>query len=157
MDSEHLSLIRQKAMWLHLSGLFCIVAGFVAPIISLLIPYLYAHSSQRDDPFIAETGRNVTNYHLSIAVYSTIVGLVFGLITVSFGNEWLQTILANPDSLTSKQTFAGQIVNYSFLIVASLVLGQVFSGIFFSTYGAQKSLQGYIYRYPLTIDFLKDP
>jgi uncharacterized Tic20 family protein len=157
MDSEHLSLIRQKAMWLHLSGLFCIVAGFVAPIISLLIPYLYAHSSQNDDPFIAETGRNVTNYHLSIAVYSTIVALVFGLITVWFWNDWLQTILANPDSLTSRQKFAGQIVTYSFFIVASLVLVQVFSGTYCIIYGAQKSLQGYVYCYPFTIDFLRNP
>jgi uncharacterized protein len=157
MNEEHLSLIRQKAMWLHISGIFCILAGCVAPIISLLIPYLYAHASQKDDPFIAETGRNVTNYHLSIAVYSTIVALVFGLIMLSFCNGWSQTILANSESLTSQQRFAGQMVTDSFFIVTALTVIQVFSGIGCSIYGAQKALQGYVYRYPLTIDFLKAP
>jgi uncharacterized Tic20 family protein len=155
MNEEHLSLIRQKAMWLHISGIFCILAGCVIPIVSLLIPYLYAHSSQKDDPFIAETGRHVTNYHLSIAVYSTIVSLVFGLIMLSFCNDWSQTVLANPESLTSQQKFAGQIVTNSFFIVTALALVQIFSGIGYSIYGAQKALQGYVYRYPFTIEFLK--
>jgi uncharacterized Tic20 family protein len=157
MNDEHLSLIRQKAMWLHLSGLFCILAGCIVPIFSLLIPYLYAHSSQKDDPFIAETGRNVTNYHLSIAVYSTIVALVFALIALSFCEGWSQTILANPEKLTPQQKFAGQIINDSFFIAAALTLIQVFSGISYSIYGARKALEGYAYRYPFTIEFLKAP
>jgi uncharacterized Tic20 family protein len=157
MNSEHLSLIRQKAMWLHISGLFCILAGCVVPIVSLLIPYLYAHASQKDDPFIAETGRNVTNYHLSIAVYSTIVALVFGLILFSFCDGWSQTFLINQDKITPQQQFASQMVNDSSFIVAALALVQVFSGISYSIYGAQKALQGHVYRYPLTIDFLKAP
>jgi uncharacterized Tic20 family protein len=156
MDSEHLSLIRQKAMWLHISGLFCILAGCVVPIVSLLIPYLYAHSSQKDDPFIAETGRNVTNYHLSIAVYSTIVALVFGLITFSFCDGWFQTILTNSDKLTPRQRFAGDIVTSSFFLSAFFAFLQAFSGICYGIYGARKALQGYAYRYPFTIDFLKD-
>jgi uncharacterized Tic20 family protein len=156
MNDEHLSLIRQKAMWLHISGLFCILAGCIVPIVSLLIPYLYAHSSQKDDPFIAESGRNVTNYHLSIAVYSTIVALVFGLIMLSFCDGWFQTILANPERLTAQQRFAGQMVTHSFFIVTVLALVQVFSGISYSIYGARKALQGYVYRYPFTIQFLKD-
>jgi uncharacterized Tic20 family protein len=156
MNDEYLSLIRQKAMWLHLSGLFCILAGCVAPIISLLIPYLYAHSSQKDDPFIAETGRNVTNYHLSIAVYSTIVALVFGLILFSFCDGWSQTFLINQDKITPQQKFASQMVNDSSFVVAALALVQISSGIGYSIYGARKALQGYVYRYPFTIEFLKD-
>jgi uncharacterized protein len=157
MNSEHLSLIRQKAMWLHISGLFCILAGCVVPIVSLLIPYLYAHASQKDDPFIAETGRNVTNYHMTIAAYSTIVALVFGLILFSFCDGWSQTFLINQDKITPQQKFASQMVNDLSFIVALFAIVQVFSGIGYSIYGAQKALQGYVYRYPFTIAFLKAP
>jgi uncharacterized Tic20 family protein len=156
MHSEHLSLIRQKAMWLHASGFFCTTIGCIAPIISLLIPYLYAHSSQGEDPLIAETGRNVTNYHLSIALYSTIMSLIFGVILIVFSNDWAQSILAN-DDLSSRQRFGAQLVTASFCAVAVLTLTQILSGIFCSFQGIRRAREGYVYRYPLTIDFLKAP
>jgi uncharacterized protein len=140
--------IRQRAMWMHLMGLFTVIAGYFISIFALFIPYLVWNSVRDEHPFIEENSRNSTNFHTSIAVYFTIAAFILGLTLFS--------ICGGMTGLRSNYTDA---LNFAIWLILGLtaLLSCVIpiACISLSIYGALRARNGQVYRYPFTIEFLK--
>jgi uncharacterized protein len=140
--------IRNKAMWMHLTGLFTIAAAFLTSIFALLIPYLIWNSVRDDHPFVEENSRNSTNFHTSVAIYVTIALLAFGLIIFSLCSGMIQARGSSTNTLNN--------LLWLTLSVAALLSGVIpITCISLSIYGAVRARKGQAYRYPFTIEFLK--
>jgi uncharacterized protein len=149
--------IRNQAMWMHLAGVGAVLFGFVIYWFSLLIPFIAWRTTRKRHPFIDESGRNVMNFHLTIAIYSTIFWLVMGLIWYSSCSALYQvspyqfnqrTVGSNPNYL---------IFNISSIAIAVFAVLQPLFSLILSIFGAVKAKRGHVYRYPFAIQFFKPP
>lgn len=142
------------ATYIHLS---CLSQYFI-PFGNFIIPLLIWNSKKENSEFIDNNGKQAINFQLSILVYSIILALI--TIPILFFN-----ILNNipPNILFNEKEFLLrhlEIENFSgillFAIIVILVLiGLKFAEFFLIIYASLKASNGYIYKYPLTISFLK--
>jgi uncharacterized protein len=148
--------VRVNARWIHLTGAACAPIAIVLLVIpllgafplSLLFPYFTWKSLREAHPFVEENGRNVMNFHGSMAVYSWIFGFVWFLVTLSAcgavgGQSGAQNGLAV--TVMVGLFYLGPVV---LLIqsITSLVLG---------IYGAKLAYKGQTYRYPFAQELFK--
>ncbi|NJP10312.1 MAG: DUF4870 domain-containing protein [Leptolyngbyaceae cyanobacterium RU_5_1] len=140
---------RQWGMWCHLSSLAWIVvpipyAGLLAPLLIWLL--------KRDlHPFVDEQGKESINFQLSMAIYATVAALLGGGLFVLF---FLGLITTSSDSSSSPDLFFawfGQFF-FTFLILPALVI--LFETVL-AIFAAIRASEGDVYRYPITLRFLK--
>lgn len=130
---------RVWAMACHLSTLL----GFILPGASLIAPLIVWGAKRNQNPLVEKNGRNVINFILSFWLYSFIL-LFMVMILVGF----LFIPIINVFS-------AMGIVFYVFI-------GFIYGLVYFllqlalPIYGGIKAFNGEVYRYPLTISFLKE-
>ncbi len=149
--------VRNQAMWMHLAGAGAVLVGFMVYWFALLIPYLVWRTSRDNHSFVEENGRNATNFHISVAIYTTIFWLLTALIALS-----LCGTLYSPTSSSSNPGSFGLnipmiLFNVTWISMAVFAILQPLTSLILSIYGAIKANQGQVYRYPLTIQFLKPP
>jgi uncharacterized Tic20 family protein len=134
------------AMMCHLSTLL----GFVMPGFSIIAPLLIWGLKRDEDLLIQENGRNVINFILSFWVYSFGLFAVFLLFFALLIFPFAMLIPSfSPFPTFGFFFYGGCGVIYGILyIIFHLVL---------PIYGGLKAFNGEIYRYPLTISFLKEP
>lgn len=125
---------KNNAFLLQLSSF----SGYFFPFGGIIVPLIFWELTKRDSEFLDATGKEVINFNLSFLLYSVILifGIVFSVIPIIIGEyTGLYIFLA-----------AGLGSFFLILIVLKLILIII---------AAVKSNQGEVYRYPLTIRFIK--
>jgi uncharacterized protein len=107
---------RQWAMFLH----FSLLAGFIIPILGLIVPIIIWQLKKTDLPEIDAHGKVVVNWIISAIIY------------------WIVCVLL---------VFA--LIGYPLLFVLAAVC------IIFPIIGGIKANNGELWKYPLSIQFLK--
>jgi uncharacterized Tic20 family protein len=123
-----------NAFLMHLSSF----GGYLFPFGSIVVPLIIWEIKKKDSEILDTTGKEVINFNLSYLIYSTVLVITMIMVGVNFIFDDV-----NPVSV--------------FFIVSAAVLVGIISIIKFILIiiGAVKANQGEIYRYPLTINFLK--
>ena len=137
--SKSVSQTRFWAMLCHLSTLL----GFILPFFSLIAPLIIWGVKRDQDSLVNENGRNVINFVLSFWLYSLVLFFV-ALFMIPF------LIIPFLNFLFALGLF--------FWGACGVLYGIVyfFLQLILPIYGGIKAFNGEVYRYPLTISFLKE-
>jgi uncharacterized protein len=134
---------RTWGMYAHLSGMLAFTAVPFGGIIGPLVLYLQNKPTR---PFATEQAREALNFHITVGIFQ-LLALIGGIVA------WFELILS---ASTSSR--------YAPMPVASLTLAATCFGGYFLVYlwtfvltliGTIRSSSGSIYRYPLTIRFVR--
>jgi uncharacterized Tic20 family protein len=136
-------------MMCHLSTFL----GFILPGLSILAPLLIWGLKRDEDPLIRENGRNVINFILSFWVYSFGIFIAFCLFFLLM--IFPVTMLASSHGYATSNFFPT--AGFFFYVVCGIVYGLIYIvfHLILPIYGGLKAFNGEVYRYPLTISFLK--
>ncbi|MFN7662357.1 MAG: DUF4870 domain-containing protein [Alphaproteobacteria bacterium] len=132
------------SMMCHLSSLL----GFLIPGASLIAPLIIWGMKREQDSLINKNGQNVINFVLSFWVYSLVFFLIVGL--------FLLGISVFFDSGHSPNGIVPLFLGGGLFSLAYLV-SYFLAHLALPIYGGIKALNAEVYRYPLTISFLKEP
>jgi len=125
---------QNNAFLLHLSAFF----GYLFPFGGVIAPLVFWELKKRDSDFIDENGKEAVNFNLSYLLYT----FVLGLSIMSFAFRTIFNELHHIDlfGLISIGSFIGilSVIKFVLIIIA-----------------ATRANQGEIYKYPLTIKFIK--
>ena len=139
---------------IHLSTL----SQYLIPFGNYLFPLLIWSSSKDKSTFIDNNGKQALNFQLSILMYS-LVALVIAIPTCLF---WFIGLLEKLDvsehHISIKQVLTTE--NYTGFVILGVVTLILFaflkiSEFFLIIYASVKSANGELYKYPLTINFIK--
>jgi uncharacterized Tic20 family protein len=142
------------ATYTHLSCL----SQYFTPFGNFIIPLLIWNSKKEGSDFIDYNGKQVLNFQLSILVYSIIIALIaIPILLVTILNTIPPNTLFNDKyyfiNHLEINSFSGVVL---FATIAILVLiGLKFAEFLLIIYASLKTSNGNIYKYPLTISFLK--
>jgi uncharacterized Tic20 family protein len=136
-----------SAMLIHLSSF----ANYIIPFGSLLVPVILWQTTKKDSNYIDHHGKEAVNFNLSFFLYTIIsiivlLGSILSTVfsTISAGNSDSPEEIAG--ILFSAGGFISVIVILSLLGIIKIVLIIIAS---------IRANQGELYRYPLTIRFIK--
>ncbi len=136
-----------KALFIHLSAL----SNLFIPLGNLIFPIVLWQAFKKEGAFVDHHGKEAVNFNLSFFIYSIVIIIVFiaSLLGVIF-NSFQMNELNNPDQVFEILFSSGGILFSLFLLI---LLG-IFKFILIIL-AAIKAGQGELYRYPLTIRFIK--
>jgi uncharacterized Tic20 family protein len=133
----------EERTWGALTHLLGLTGGFI-PFANIFGPLIMWQLKKIQSPFVDENGKAAVNFQISFTLYMMGIGLLF--FVLFFGSN---VASAN----------AGEEIIANLPVVA-VVLIFLMIGLFFFQFvtiilGAVKAAKGEVYRYPLTIEFLK--
>jgi len=143
---------KTTATLIHLSAL----SQYFIPFGNFIFPIIIWSSSKDKSEYIDAQGKQSINFHLSLLMYSLIMALVaIPLFFVS--------IFSKADYIFNDENFLVENFNMtevSGLLVTAIVITCVFFLLkvlefFLIIYASVKASNGYDFKYPLTINFLK--
>lgn len=136
-----------NALFIHLSAL----SNLFIPLGNLIFPIVLWQAFKKEGAFVDHHGKEAVNFNLSFFIYSIVIIIVFiaSLLGVIF-NSFQMNELNNPDQVFEILFSSGGILFSLFLLI---LLG-IFKFILIIL-AAIKAGQGELYRYPLTIRFIK--
>ncbi len=123
-----------KAFLLHLSAFF----GYIFPFGGVVAPLIIWEMKKRESDFLDQNGKEAVNFNLSFLLYSFILGI--SIFPFAFRSIFSELHHFDLFGIVSMASFIGilAIVRFILIIVA-----------------ATKANQGEVYKYPLTIKFIK--
>lgn len=143
---------RQWGMWCHLASLAWLL--FPVRFISLVAPLLVWITKRDEHPFVDEQGKESLNFQLSMLLYELAISIVCGIAAfIIFGSAFFAAPTVGASESAGFALFAG----LGLLILAPLILLGLL-GIFAAiaaVVAALKASEGKVYRYPITLRFLK--
>lgn len=112
----------------------------------------------KERPFVNEHGRQALNFQLSILVYTILVGVACLPFFIIFATDFISLIEAMENqyhevSLQNIKNISGYILLFG--IVAIALLGLFVFELYAIIAATFKASKGELYKYPLTIPFLK--
>ena len=138
------------ASFIHI-GVF---AKYIFPLGNFLAPLLIWNLNKERSEFIDKNGKQVINFQLSILLYFITMVLICIPVALNFGFgvEQLEEIKGDitPYDLTS---FSGSII--TFFIIGVLIISLLVIELYATIVGAIKASEGILYKYPLSIPFIK--
>jgi uncharacterized protein len=136
-----------NALFIHLSAL----SNLFIPLGNLIFPIVLWQAFKKEGAFVDHHGKEAVNFNLSFFIYSIVIVIVFiaSLLGVIF-NSFQMNELNNPDQVFEIIFSSGGILFSLFVLI---LLG-IFKFILIIL-AAIKAGQGELYRYPLTIRFIK--
>lgn len=143
---------KTTATLIHLSAL----SQYFIPFGNFIFPIIIWSSSKDKSEYIDAQGKQSINFHLSLLMYSFIMALVaVPLFFVSIFSKANYTF-SDGDFLVKNFNMT----EVSGLLITAIVIVCVFFLLkaiefFLIIYAAVKTSNGYNYKYPLTINFLK--
>lgn len=143
---------RNIAMLTHLSTL----TQYFIPFGSFIFPIILC-SSKRDSEFVSHHGKNVINFQLSMLLYSVVLILTAAFIAIGFAINEINWAFSTNELITMnvetirKLTGLGLIAGFAILSAGLLKLAEFFLIIV----AAVAASEGKMYKYPLTINFIK--
>ncbi|HCI49188.1 MAG: hypothetical protein A2977_02790 [Alphaproteobacteria bacterium RIFCSPLOWO2_01_FULL_45_8] len=142
------------AMLCHLSGLIGFI--FVPVLGSLLFPLIVWSFKKDTSPLVANNGRSIINFVLSLWLYTLIFSLAMVLLWAVIAPTFFSLYgFLGLEHFRSYFVASGGIALFSLMMVA--VFGAFFwlwQGILM-LYASIKAANGEVYHYPFTIQFLK--
>ncbi len=141
------------AMFMHL-GVF---SKFFIPFGNYIIPILLWTTNKDKSEFIDTHGKEVINFQLSVLLYTLILGMIsvpFFMFNI-FGDVSFSNLFHFNDFNINFSNGGGfrTLIGASFVGVIALI--GFFLEIVFIVSAALKANKGEVYRYPLTIRFIK--
>ena len=138
-----------NAMLIHLSPLIKYVFPF--PFVTIIMPLIFWQSLRKDDDFVDQHGKEAVNFNLSFLLYNFILTLITlgGFGAILYNSIKLEQFESDANVLHILFSTGG----FVFLISLFLILGLI--KVILMIIAAIKSSQGELYRYPLTIRFIK--
>ncbi|MDD2986560.1 DUF4870 domain-containing protein [Flavobacterium sp.] len=135
---------KTTAALLHLSAF----AKYLIPFAGIVAPLIIWQTKKHESNYIDATGKSVINFHLSILVYSFIIAVVIAVLFLGTIINYIELERAGGDIVP---------VNLITIGIVSLVFLGIWTLIEFILIilGSVKANEGIIYRYPLTITFIK--
>jgi hypothetical protein len=138
---------------IHLSTL----SQYVFPFGNYIFPLLLWTSKKDDSSYIDHNGKQALNFQLSMLVYT----LTFLLISLPTFIIWLLSTISelklNNNELTIEAFSTQNISGFVILGFVALLLALVtkIGEFFLIIYASVKSSNGEVFKYPLTINFIK--
>ncbi|GAB5399777.1 MAG: DUF4870 domain-containing protein [Aureisphaera sp.] len=144
---------KNVAAAMHLSTF----AKYIFPLGNFLAPLLL-WTTNKDKPFVREHGRQAINFQLSILLYTLGIGIVCLPFFVIFASDFTGLVEVLDDHI--HEVTVHNVRNLSGYLTLFLVIAVLLFGIFvFELYcviqGTLHANQGKLYKYPLSIQFIK--
>jgi len=123
-----------KAFLLHISAFL----GYVFPLGGVVAPLIFWETKKRESRFLDLNGKEAVNFNLSFLLYSFVLGIsIFPFALRSFFSELHHFDLFGILSMASLIGVLA-VIRFILIIIAAL-----------------KANQGEVYKYPLSIKFIK--
>jgi uncharacterized Tic20 family protein len=123
-----------NAFLLHLSAFF----GYIFPFGGVVGPLVFWELKKRESDFVDKNGKEAINFNLSFLLYSFILGL--SIIPFAFRSIFSEMHHIDLFGILSVGSIIGVLGIIKFVLI-------IFAAI--------KANQGEVYKYPLTIKFIK--
>jgi len=145
---------KNTATFTHLSTL----TQYFIPFGNYIFPILIWTSQKDKSEFVNHHGKQTLNFQLSLLLYTLILALIAIpiFITVFLQNLPMEAVFNNEDFIIRNFNFEGNIGLLSVGATAVLLFGVLKVVEFFLViYASIKTSNGELYKYPLTIAFIK--
>ena len=145
---------KNTATFTHLSTL----SQYIIPFGNYIFPILIWTSYKDKSEFVNHHGKQALNFQLSLLLYTLILALIAIpiFITVFLQNLPMEAVFNNEDFVIRNFNFEGNIGLISVGLTAVLLFGLLKVVEFFLViYASIKTSNGELYKYPLTIPFIK--
>ncbi|WP_428229634.1 DUF4870 domain-containing protein [Flavobacterium sp.] len=145
---------KNTATFTHLSTL----SQYIIPFGNYIFPILIWTSYKDKSEFVNHHGKQALNFQLSLLLYTLILALIAIpiFITVFLQNIPLEAVFNDEDFIIRNFDFHGNIALLSIGATAVLLFGVLkFVEFFLVIYASIKTSNGELYKYPLTIPFIK--
>jgi len=141
---------------LHLSAM----SQYFVPFGNFIFPIIIWGVAKKDSAFVDHQGRQAINFQLSIFLYSLLLLFISVpiLIFTIFKNIPVDAIIENDNFVLNGNDF--NVENFSGIVVVALTAIFLFivmktAEFFLIIYATIKTANGELYKYPLTINFIK--
>ncbi|RED19466.1 hypothetical protein BD847_3750 [Flavobacterium cutihirudinis] len=145
---------RNTATFTHLSTL----SQYIIPFGNYIFPIIIWSSYKDKSEFVNHHGKQTLNFQLSLLLYTLILALIAIpiFISVVLQNIPLEAIINDEDVYIRNFDFQSNIGLLSVGATAVLLFGVLkFVEFFLVIYASIKASNGELYKYPLTIPFIK--
>ena len=145
---------KNTATFTHLSTL----SQYFIPFGNYIFPILIWTSQKDKSEFVNHHGKQTLNFQLSLLLYTLILALIAIpiFITVFLQNLPMEAVFNDEDFIIRNFNFEGNIGLLSIGATAVLLFGVLKVVEFFLViYASIKTSNGELYKYPLTIPFIK--
>lgn len=136
-----------NALFIHLSAL----SNLFFPLGNLIFPIVLWQAFKKDSSYIDHHGKEAVNFNLSFFLYSIIIVFIFiaSILDLIF-NATRMEHLNNPDQVFDVLFSSGGILISLFILILFVIFKFVLIIL-----ASVKAGQGELFRYPLTIRFIK--
>jgi uncharacterized Tic20 family protein len=145
---------KNTATFTHLSTL----TQYFIPFGNYIFPILIWTSYKDKSEFVNHHGKQTLNFQLSLLLYTLVLALIAIpiFLTVFLQNIPMEAVFNNEDLFIRNFDFQGNIGLISIGLTAVLLFGLLkFVEFFLVIYASIKASNGELYKYPLTIPFIK--
>ncbi len=138
---------KSNAMLIHLSAF----AKYIVPLGSILLPLILWQTTKKDSEYVNHHGKEAVNFNISFLLYNLIT--VFILLGSVFGTIFNATQM---EQHMNETDFAGVLFGTGGFIIAIIVLSTIsIVKLILIIMASVKANEGNLYKYPLTIRFIK--
>ncbi len=145
---------KNTSAFTHLSTL----SQYIIPFGNYIFPIIIWSSYKDKSEFVDHHGKQALNFQLSLLLYTLILALIAIpiFVTVFLQNLPLEAVFNNDDFYIRNFNFEGNIGLLSIGATAVILFGLLkFVEFFLVIYASIKASNGELYKYPLTIPFIK--
>ncbi|WP_029272241.1 DUF4870 domain-containing protein [Flavobacterium sp. KJJ] len=145
---------KNTATFTHLSTL----TQYIIPFGNYIFPILIWTSYKDKSEFVNHHGKQTLNFQLSLLLYTLVLALIAIpiFLTVFLQNIPMEAIFNDENFVIRNFDFQGNIGLISIGLTAVLLFGLLkFVEFFLVIYASIKASNGELYKYPLTIPFIK--
>ncbi|SHF79321.1 hypothetical protein SAMN05444396_101420 [Flavobacterium segetis] len=142
------------ATFTHLSTL----TQYFIPFGNYIFPIILWSTKKNDSEFVNHNGKQVLNFQLSLFLYSLVLIMIAipAFLISLFNNVSLSALVTEHDFNISNFNFEDNIGMLTLGLTCLLIFGLLKVAEFFLIiYASIKTSNGDIYRYPITIPFIK--
>lgn len=135
---------KTTATLLHLSAF----AKYLIPFAGIVVPLIIWQTKKHQSEYVDQNGKSVVNFHLSILAYSIVIAIVLGIFFISSIVNYIEIEKAGGHIIPIDLITVG-------IITASVLGIWTIAEFILVILGAVRANEGTIYKYPLTINFIK--
>jgi uncharacterized Tic20 family protein len=135
---------KTTAALLHLSAF----AKYLIPFAGIVVPLIIWQTKKHQSEYVDENGKSVVNFHLSILAYSIVIAIVLGIFFIGSIVNYIEIENAGGNVVPIDLITVG--------IIGASVLGiWTIAEFVLVILGTVRANEGTVYKYPLTINFIK--
>jgi uncharacterized Tic20 family protein len=135
---------KTTAALLHLSAF----AKYLIPFAGIVVPLIIWQTKKHQSEYVDENGKAVVNFHLSILAYSIVIAIIIGIFFIGSIVNYIEIENAGGNVIPVDLITVG--------IIGASVLGiWTIAEFILVILGTVRANEGTVYKYPLTINFIK--